>query len=325
MVSRRSLLKNIVASGILPGYVSGSLAAEVPIPVWKLATSFASRTEDLLLKFRLAGEIAPWRAKLLFPNSNGVAAHVEPFHHLLQGAPRPHPDNLLPATQFLSGLGIRFEQAERIDPGSADLLAMGEPTSDRLAQWIFPSAANPNQNPLGLPVTYAYTNDERVVSRFVEGREYRSPLRGINHPQRFRNGPRLVDADLRNSQFQCDDYLVITALPNFFDSDVLSNGNRIVIAGGVHGIGTRAFPMLFSEQHIWQKLEPLLEEHQDSYFQAVFHIEDVVHEDSVSRPGSIEFSPEVDFYSLKDRDEDLRAIVKHLYHSVWDGNSADDV
>jgi hypothetical protein len=274
------------------------------------------RVQDGMLH-AMHGDVLDWRARLLFPTGREVSAHVEEYHSRLDPPHRMHPDNLDPAVRFLNGLGISFQEASDIDPVGTNVLAMGEPSSDFIARWIFPHAAAPYQNPLRLPVTYAYFHDATKALRTVEGREYSSSLRGVNHPHRFAD-PRPVQLDREG--YQIEDFLVISALPNFTSESSIDDGSRIVIAGGVHGLGTRAFPMVFSDDRVWRALEPLLDDHRSSYFQAVFHVPSVSHDGVTSEPTAIDFDPELDFYSLDDQVDEVKAALKDvLKHRAAEG------
>ena len=233
-----------------------------------------------------------------------------------------HPDNkaalLAAGTDLLAGDLARRDKLP-VDATDNSLLLFGSPTSEGLSRVVFGYSELGDregliQDDLHIDLAYAWELDpERLgggeVARFVPDRGLvtRPPwqIKDLRGGRWNRFTPR-ADQD----GMICEDYLLVTRLPNFLSSEAESRGQFLVNFGGAHGTGTRAVKLLFKDRRL---MATVMEQLKAQYvgatgriggvpnaYQLLFRVIDIKHRPgSGSVPGKLEL---VDAIVLPDTD-----------------------
>lgn len=219
----------------------------------------------------------------LMPGDSPILFHPGDDHPQVMGV---HPDNA--PTGRLFGI-IRQSMHDVMMPGRAarhqgHIICIGSGVSNPLTRDIFGDErvpGHPSLNRLGLPVTYAYYGDTQRYMRYVGGRPQHGKVAGLILPGS--REPVYVRVD--KNGLLANDYLVITVMPNFLDPVALRRGDRLVIVGGVHGIGTQAFSNLFTSPNLWKRIGVFVRTH--GCFQIVVEVVGVAHSKENGRLRSV--------------------------------------
>lgn len=222
--------------------------------------------------------------------------------------PGTHPDNFSVANTLANG----FSNNHVVDPTPfrphGTVAVIGSPVSNQIARDTFgpvlPSDSPP-PNPWNLPIVYTQGDgsNSQMAKRWVDGNKYQTVRGGYYH--RDDRHPTLVE--LAPDSRQANDYLIITVLPNYLDpSSVVTERGRIWHIGGIHGPGTKAFIELFYNDELIGNLIERAD--RDDYFQALYRIETVEHDDKRRRvtPGRI---VDLQYEALDRRSTRERAIM----------------
>lgn len=184
-----------------------------------------------------------------------------------------HPDNRWTACNALTSLlGLREKDAEasmeiRLTKGPK--FGVGSPTSCPEFRWVFEQ-----RNPLHLKVGYVAYPESQEVIRYVEGQEYASQRKGLAIGDRIR----YVEAE---GGWQQTDYCLITVIPNFFNLAGLQK-EKLVLVGGPHGIGTRAFLQVFESPVLKTWFLKQIQAATSGFFQAWFTVREIRHDNKRS-------------------------------------------
>lgn len=81
------------------------------------------------------------------------------------------------------------------------------------------------------------------------------------------------------------DYLLVTVIPNILSADSYRRGDKIVLLGGMHGMGTVASSLLWSNEPVLRQISNEVGE--SAAWQAVIETGDVVHENKRPRAASL--------------------------------------
>jgi hypothetical protein len=233
-----------------------------------------------------------------------------------------HPDNkaalLAAGTDVLGRDPIRRDTIE-INATDNSLLLFGSPTSEGLSRVVFGYSELPDRDGLSwdgqpLDLAYAWELDPECVGDELIGRIV--PGKGLvkRPPWQIRDlrGSRssLLVPETDSDGLICEDYLLITRLPNFLSLDAENRGQFLVSFGGAHGTGTRAVRLLFRDKQLMKRV---LEELKQRYaletgriggipkaYQLLFRVFQIKHGRAGSMPKRLEL---VDVAVLRDSPE----------------------
>lgn len=229
------------------------------------------------VKVAVHGPIPREVSEVLFPHLSTWKCEIGDIHPGVVGA---HPDNWYTGEGILRVIGQKPVEGNTFLNWTGSLLAIGSPTSDAIARQIFGISnvsAWPPPNPFDLPVLYDHHDwSQPETLRWLGGKEHRSRRRGIRILTETHS--RLVAIDPADNR-QLDDYLLVTVLPNYYDESSARSGHRIWHIGGVHGPGTRAFLNIFLDKDLTYSFAERVSV--TSFFQALFHVPKVEHNDGV--------------------------------------------
>ena len=175
---------------------------------------------------------------------------------------------------------------------SSSILLFGSLTSSEETAQIFRE-----DNPLGLQVLYHNTDhDTAMLPRFVGEQRYTAPRRRLKLPSTF-DSMGYAPAALSANGWIAEDYLVLTVIPNYWNTEAYYAGERIFIVGGLHGTATEAFPRILADSEI---IKALLDRSSDRlFFQAVIPVTDIEHAHELQLSTGTKFELlEDDFYEL---------------------------
>jgi hypothetical protein len=150
--------------------------------------------------------------------------------------------------------------------GEGNIVAFGSPTSNLVARIAMRYAEVGDgrrgaeyypTDALGLKILFELNGERIINSQDTAHRSYRSVVNGKE--EEIPNwGIRRLDGSIICPEMQggtpVQDYLVISNLPNLFNSSSFSNGHRIINFGGTHSAGTRAVQRLMQDEVTLQKL-----------------------------------------------------------------------
>jgi hypothetical protein len=244
-----------------------------------------------------------------------------------------HPDNraaLLAAGSDLLGPDLIRRDELAIDATDSSLLLFGSPTSEGLSRAVFGYSEIADREGLSLEspqfdLAYAWELDPEQlgdgrVGRFVPGKGLveRPPWR-INN---LRGGDvRQFTPQADSEGLICNDYLLITRIPNFLSADAESRGQFIVSFGGAHGTGTRAVDLLFQDRNLMSRvIEELKRRYAaenglvggiPSAYQLLFGVSGIKHGRAGSIPKALEL---IDVVILPDHAETWASARRRLNH-----------
>lgn len=246
-----------------------------------------------------AGPILPEQARKLFPNGQYLKVDVGTDH---PNWPGRHPDNVYTAGAIYTALGFHEPSGhDTVANFEGTILVVGSPTSDNFARQVFgfgEASTWPPPNPWNLPILYDHHDQSQpMVRRWLGGKEHRSRRKGIivageSETKLVRIGP---------NNIQLEDYLLVTVLPNFLDWNSARSNVKIWVIGGAHGIGTRAFTKIFQDPSLTGDFLNRVTGKGADYFQALFKIPEISHDDS--RRESLPMTVSLEDFEILPRNE----------------------
>ena len=252
------------------------------------------------------GPIPSDLARILLPHSRSLKCEIGDIHPKVIGA---HPDNLFTGAAILQALGLSTTEGKTLANRQGTILAIGSPTSDSIAREIFgigESSSWPLPNPWSLPFLYDHhdTTQPELV-RWLSGSEHRSRRRGLLDASKAHS--QLVKIDASDNR-QLDDYLLVTVLPNYHDENSALSKGKIWHIGGVHGCGTRAFLNIFQDATSANEFAEKV--NSTDYFQALFYVPEIKHDDSVRESYPVGVPQMLEFRELDSQSYLSKAVLQ---------------
>lgn len=229
-------------------------------------------------------------------------------HMNWQNKGKPHPSNAAPAHALADALF-----PDRCVPllfkgqSSGNLVSFGSTTSNEHVRSVFSES-----NPLGLPITYSAHKQPGQLARWVGHEWYRTERRAlrIEGELDLAGGRHLYAGDYLRADVDQDervtvDWLLLTVLPNYLQSNSLEAGERLLIVGGLHGTATESFPKVATHKSTIETivggLGPV------GLGQALVRVAGIEHRDTTASTEAHEFTT-VGVWPL--RESELRAAIR---------------
>lgn len=222
-----------------------------------------------------------------------------------------HPDDKKTASVLVNPGLLDFEDYELVS-GLIDLdqiklggtlIALGSPMSNNLSRLIMGyEQINPKNPEFGmirnltksffdLPYEYIFDSQKLLkkglaTSRKIDGNDHKVPNWAIK--SNIDNS--IISADTFDSGNFKNDFLLISVLPNIFETNSYENEDKIVIFGGTHGIATKSIELLFKDEKL---LSILSNKVNTPFWQAVIKVDKVGFVEDDVKPISLSRDVEV--------------------------------
>ena len=236
----------------------------------------------------------------------------------------PHPDDK-EAMATLERLGAEVATklelvSEIVGPKDhgGNLICLGSPMSNFVSREIMGYGCISSDPSLGLtrlpyssPFEFrfeyifdsTYLMKEGVVTkRFVGNKEHGVPNWSIKD-----NEKNAVLVPMTIGENLVSDFLLVSVLPNIFDRKTYDKGQKVIILGGTHGVGTKSIELLFKDRSILETIEKQVAG--APYWQALVAVSDTFDDPKTKRTSPRALSSKVYCSSVHTRQKELEAIL----------------